>query len=281
MPDIKTLAKTHDIDVANTFGRSIKQLSQMLSACSPIKASVGETLHRKKITGQLTTKQYVKGQEIPESTYTWDDVDTIEVALKPYRKRTLLEEVKKRGYDAAVTQTDRAMLSDIQRDIKKGFVACLSGEGSTSVTGSSLTETAATAWGTLENIAEENSFGDIEPVFFANPLDFARAIGKSEVFSAFGINYIENWAGLGTLVSTGSVAAGTLYVTPKKNIKVYTIPADGDELFGFYSDETGYIAIAHSAELKSIAYDTVAYTGLTFFAEYVDFIVKGTITPLA
>ena len=52
-------------------------------------------------------------------------------------------------------------------------------------------------------------------------------------------------------------------------------------LFGFYTDESGYIAINHSSELKSLAYDTVAYTGITFFAEYIDMVVKGTIAATA
>lgn len=82
-------------------------------------------------------------------------------------------------------------------------------------------------------------------------------------------------------MSTGSVTAGTIYATVKDNIKVYVAPTDGDDLFGFYSDESGYIAVSHSPELKSLTYDTVAYVGLVFFAEYIDFVVKGTIAPTA
>ena len=77
------------------------------------------------------------------------------------------------------------------------------------------------------------------------------------------------------------VAAGTIYATVKNNVKVYTASTEGDDLFGFYTDESGYIAINHSSELKSLAYDTVAYTGITFFAEYIDMVVKGTIAATA
>lgn len=281
MPDIKTLAAVHNVDLVNSFTKSIEKFSKMLSACEPIEANVGETLHQKKIVGKLTEVAYVEGKEIPESSYDWEDVTTFEVDIKPYRKQTTLQKIKKRGYDSAVDETDAAMISDIQRVIKKDFVNVLAGEGSTPVTGKSLLKTAALAWGTLDNLIDEYGFGDVEPVYFANPIDFANQIGESEVFSAFGISYIENWAGLGTLVSTGSVPVGTIYVTVKKNIKVYTASTEGDELFGFYTDESGYIAVNHSAELKSLAYDTVAYTGLVFFAEYIDFVVKGTIAPTA
>ena len=281
MPDIKTLAAARNVDLVDTFTKSIAKLAKMLSACDPIKANVGETLHQKKITGKLSETEYVEGQEIPESKYTWADVTTYEVAIKPYRKKTTLQEIKKRGYEAAVDATDSAMISDIQRGIKKDFVNVLAGEGTTAVTGKNLVATAANAWAALDNLVEDYSFGDVDVIYFVNPVDFAKQIADSEVFSAFGISYIENWAGLGTLVSTGTVTAGTVYATVKNNIKVYTAPTDGDDLFDFYTDESGLISVSHSATLNSITYDTVAYTGFVFFAEYVDFIVKGTIAATA
>lgn len=281
MPDIKTLAAARNVDLVNTFTKSLDKLAAMLSTCTPIQAAVGETLHQKKITGKLSETEYTPGSDIPLSSYAYEDVTTYEVAIKPYRKQTTLQEVKKRGYAAAVDKTDAAMLSDIQRGIKKDFVNVLGGDGVTAVTGKNLVATAANAWAALSNLVEDYGFGDVEAVFLVNPVDFAKQIGESEVFSAFGISYIENWAGLGTLISTGSVAAGTIYATVKGNIKVYVSPTDGDELFGCYTDETGYIAVSHSAELKSLTYDTVAYVGLVFFAEYIDFIVKGTIAATA
>ena len=281
MPDIKTLAAARNVDLVNTFTKSLDRLAAMLSTCTPIQAAVGETLHQKKITGKLSEAEYAEGSDIPLSSYAYADVKTYEVAIKPYRKQTTLQEVKKRGYAAAVDKTDSAMLSDIQRGIKKDFVNVLGGEGVTAVTGKNLVATAANAWAALSNLVEDYGFGDVEAVFLVNPVDFAKQIGESEVFSAFGISYIENWAGLGTLISTGSVAAGTIYATVKGNIKVYVSPTDGDELFDCYTDETGYIAVSHSAELKSLTYDTVAYVGLVFFAEYIDFIVKGTIAATA
>lgn len=281
MPDIKTFAQSRDVDLVNTFTTSLAKLTQMLSAAEPIKAAPSETLRQKKITGKLSAEAYTEGQEIPVSKYTWEDVKTYEVEIKPYRKQTTLQEIKKRGLDAAVDKTDAAMLSDIQRDIKKSLVGVLGGEGTTAVTGKNLVATAATAWATLSNTVEDYGFGDVEAIFFANPIDFAKQIGDSEVFSAFGVSYIENWAGLGTLVSTGSVTAGTIYATVKNNVKCYTAADEGDDLFDFYTDESGLISVAHSTKLTSITYDTVAYTGFVFFAEYIDFIVKGTIAATA
>lgn len=280
MPDIKTLAKTRDIDLANTFTKSIEKLAAMLSTCEPIPAAPGETLHQKKITGKLTDTEYVEGKEIPISEYTWEEVESFEVAIKPYRKQATLQEIKKRGYDAAVDKTDAAMISDIQATIKKEFLD-LCAAGTTTTTGENLVATAANAWAVLSNKVEEYGFGDVDAVFLVNPIDFAKCIGDSEVFAAFGISFIEGWSGLGTLISTGSVPAGTIYATVKNNVKVYVATSEGDDVFGFYTDETGYIAIQHAPTINSITYDTVCVVGVKFFAEYIDFIVKGTIAPTA
>lgn len=280
MADIKTLAKSRDVDLVNTFTNSIEKLAAMLSTCEPIQAAPNETLHQKRITGKLSEEAYTEGQDIPLSNYTWEEVATYEVAIKPYRKQATLTEIKKRGYEAAVDKTDAAMISDIQATIKKGFVDLLA-TGTTTVTGATMVATAANAWAALSNKVEDYGFGDVEAVFLVNPVDFAKCIGDSEVFAAFGISYIENWSGLGTLISTGTVPAGTIYATVKSNVKLYVAAADGDDVFGFYTDESGYIAIQHAPELKSLTYDTVAYVGVKFFAEYIDFVVKGTIAPTA
>lgn len=280
MPDIKTLAKARDVDLANTFGKSLEKLTAMLSSCDPIPAAPGETLHQKKITGKLATEEYTEGSDIPLSKYAYSDVQTFEVGIEPFRKQTTLQEIKKRGYDAAVDKTDAAMLSDIQAKVKKGFLDVLGNAGVTA-TGANLVACAANMWAALSNKVEEYGFGDAEVVFLVNPVDFAKCIGESEVYSAFGISYIEGWSGLGTLISTGSVAAGTVYATVKGNVKIYVATNEGDDAFGFYTDETGYIAVQHAPELKSITYDTVCYLGLKFFAEYTDFVAKGTIAPSA
>lgn len=280
MADVKNLAKVRDIDLANTFTQSIEKLAAMLSTCEPIQAAPGETLHQKKITGKLATDEYIEGQDIPLSSYTWEDVQTYEVGIKPYRKQATLSEIKKRGYEAAIDKTDAAMVSDIQATIKKGFVDLLA-TGTSTATGANLAACAANCWAELSNKVEDYGFGDVEAVFLVNPVDFAKCIGDSEVFSAFGIAYIENWSGLGTLISTGTVPAGTVYATVKSNVKLYYAASDGDDVFGFYTDESGYIAIQHAPELKSLTYDTVAYVGVKFFAEYIDFIVKGSIVTTA
>lgn len=276
MADIKHLAKVQDIDLASTFQLSAEKLIAMLGVTEPIPAAPGETLKQKKITGTLSATAYVEGNDIPVTEYTTSDVQTFEVTLKPYRTVTKLQDVQKRGYEQAVSAVDAKLINDIQAVLKADFVTTLS-KGATKATGTSLITAAANSFAALENTAEELGFGNVTPVFFCNPADFADAIGKSEVFAAFGFNYIANFAGLGNLIATSKVAKGTVYCVAAEDIKAYYIPANEAPGFDFQTDESGYVAVAHDTELKNITYNTVAWTGLTLFAEYTDLVVVGTI----
>lgn len=275
--DIKHLAKVQDIDLASTFAQSADKLISMLSVAEAIPANPGETLKQKKITGTLSAEAYVEGKDIPVTTYTTEDVQTYEVKLVPYRVVTTVQDIQKRGYEQAVSAKDQKLNVDIQAVIKKAFVDSLD-KGTATATGTDLIKAAANAYAQLQVAAEDNGFGAVSPVFFCNPLDFAEAAAGSEVFAAFGFNYITNYAGLGNLIATSAVAKGTIYCTAAENIKAYYLPA-AVQGFEFTTDATGFIAVQHDPELKSLSYNTVAWTGLTLFAEYVDLVVKGTIAP--
>lgn len=276
MADINTLNKVQDLQLADTFGLSAQKLVEMFGGAEMIPANPGETLKVRKITGILSTETYTEGAVIPASAYTTEDVTTKEIELKPYRKPTTLQEIQKRGYDVAVDSTDRKVLSDIQKKVKDDFMAALA-TGTGTASGTDMLKAAAKAWATLQNGVEEYGFGDVTPIFYANPTDFADVVGKSEVFSAFGMQYIQGWAGLGNLVSTSAVPAGTLYCTAVENIKVYYIPASNSEGFAFTQDESGVVAVAHEMHTDSLSIDTVAWTAITPFPEYADLVVKATI----
>lgn len=278
--DIKHLAKVQDVDLASTFEQSAAKLIAMLGTAEPIPAAPGETLKQKKIEGTLSAETYTEGSDIPVTSYTTSDVQTYEVELKPYRVVTTIQDVQKRGYEQAVSAKDQKLNVDIQAVIKKAFVESLD-KGTATATGTDLTKAAAQAFATLQNAAEDLGFGAVTPVFFCNPLDFAAAVAGSEVFAAFGFNYVANYAGLGNLVATSAVKQGTVYCTAAENLKAYYIPANSAPGFEFTTDESGYIAVQHDTELKNLTYNTVAWTGLTLFAEYVDLVVKGTIADKA
>jgi hypothetical protein len=98
--------------------------------------------------------------------------------------------------------------------------------------------------------------------------------------TAFGMNYIENFLGLGTVFLNGSVAQGEFFATAKENVVLYHVNvAAGDikNAFQLTTDETGYVGIREYADEDHACVNDLVMSGVTFFPERLDGIVKGTI----
>lgn len=279
MADFKKLAHVADVDFATSFGLSAEKLIKMLGVVEPIPKPPTATLKQYKITGTAADNSTrTAGQEIKASNITREVVGTKEIHLKPYRRTSTLEDIQANGYASEVADKDAELLALIQADIKSDIVAALE-SGTGTAKGTNMVEAATAAWAELQNATE--GYSAATPVYFANPVDFAKCIGESNIFTAFGVSYLENWAGLGNLISTSAVPAGKIYVTAANNLKVYYIDASNSDGFNFETDETGFIAVTHAAEAVNLAYETVAWTALTIFPEYPEFVVKATITAKA
>lgn len=97
--------------------------------------------------------------------------------------------------------------------------------------------------------------------------------------TAFGLSYIENFLGLGTVVVSPRVTAGAIKATAKENLNGAYIPASGDvgTAFGMTSDETGFIMMKHSVKNDNATFETLAMDGVKFYPERLDGIVVSTI----
>ncbi len=274
------LAKVRTKDFALQFTGSIKKLVEALGVTRKEKVEDGTALKVLKVTGTLEDGVVAEGEIIPLSKYETTYETVGEIALKKWRKATTAEAIVKKGYDQAVGETTEKMLKDIQSGIRTTFFTFLSGAtGTTSATGVGLQAALANAWGKLQTLWEDDA---VETVFFLNPLDVADYLGKAQVTiqTAFGMNYIENFLGLGTVILNSSVTAGTFYATAKENIVMYYIDVASDELaqsFNLTTDETGYIGINEYPDKDTATVADLVMSGITFFPERVAGIVAGTI----
>jgi hypothetical protein len=208
------------------------------------------------------------------------DYDTI--TLKKWRKQTTAEAITDRGYDQAVEMTNDRMLRDVQKGIRADFFSFLA-TGTGSASGAGLQAVLAQTWGKLQVLWEDDA---VETVYFLNPMDVADYPGTAEVTmqTAFGMNYIENFLGLGTVFMNSSVPAGTYYATAKENIILYYVNVSTSDMaraFELTSDETGYIGINEYPDKETARVIDLVMSGVTFFPERIDGIVKGTITTPA
>jgi hypothetical protein len=272
------VARVRMIDFNLQFTGSLRKFIEALGVTRKIAVQEGATLKQLKVTGTLESGEVAEGELIPLSKYETDEVPVGEVKLNKWRKGTSAEAILKGGYDQAVGATTDKMLKDIQKGIRKSlfdFMATGTGEAS----GATLQPALANAWGKLAVLFEDDA---VETVYFLNPLDVADYLGTAtiDMQTVFGMNYVENFLGLGTVFFNSSVPKGKFYATAKENIVTYFINIASGEIGGAFdltADETGYIGINEYPDKDTARVIDLVMSGVTFFPERVDGIVVGTI----
>lgn len=273
------LARVREIEFTEMFGYSIKKLMEALGVTRKIAKQAGTTLKTYKASGTLASGAVAEGDTIPLSKYKTEAVTYKEITLKKWRKATSAEAIIDRGYDQAVSETTDAMLKDVQKGIRKDFFTFLA-TGTGRATGTTFQAALAQAWGQLQVLFEDDEIG---AVYFMNPLDVADYLATANITTqtAFGMTYVKDFLGLGTVIFNSSVPKGKIYATAKDNIVLYYIPVNGadlNEAFTFTSDATGYIGIHETPDYTNMTASDTVVNGMELFAERLDGIVVATIS---
>ena len=273
------LAKAREVDFTYTFNQSIKKLMEALGVTRRIAKQAGTVLKAYKATGTLQDGNVAEGDLIPLSKYTTEPVNFEEITLKKWRKATSAEAIIEKGYSQAVTMTTDAMLKDVQKGIRKNFFDFLA-TGTGKATGSTFQATLVQAWGQLQALFEDD---EIAAVYFMNPLDVADYLATANISlqTAFGMTYVKDFLGLGTVIFNSSVPKGKIYATAADNIVLYYIAVNGADLgeaFNFTSDDTGLIGIHETPDYTNMTASDTVVSGIVLFAERIDGVVVGTIS---
>lgn len=273
------LAKVRDVDFAERFSAGIETLMKMLGVTRKIEKKAGEVLKVYKVTGTLADGNVAEGEIIPLSKYSTSYEPIGEATLEKWRKETTAEAISEKGYGQAVNDTNNKMLKDAQKKVRGKFVNFLA-TGTGKASGNTLQGAIAQTWGQLQVLFEDTA---IEAVHFINPLDIADYLENAQISTqtAFGMSYIENFLGMGTVVMASDVPKGKVYTTAVENIVLYYINVTGSDLaqaFDLTSDETGLIGIHTGAIYNNMTAETVVASGVGLFAERIDGVVVGSIT---
>lgn len=276
------MSKVREVDFVLQFTHNfLPKLIEALGVTRKIAMQEGTTMYYYTTTGTLQSGVVPEGEIIPLSQYQRNKMPFGELTLKKWRKGTTAEAIQKSGYQEAVNETDAKMVSDIQKTIRTNLFSFLNGTitGSTPVTGANLQAVLAQTWGQLQVLFEDDA---IAPVHFVNPLDIADYLATATITTqtAFGMTYIEDFLGLGTVILSSQVTKGTVVSTAKDNIVMYYLTMSGDLAYAFNltTDETGYIG-AHAKQTDERAQvEMMAMAGIQFLVEYAQGVVKGTIS---
>lgn len=290
------MARVREVDFVRRFTHnSLAKLIEALGVTRQIPMIDGTTMYYYKTTGTLQNGEVPEGEIIPLSQYEREKVPVGSITLNKWRKAVTAEAILKSGREEAIIATDEKLLSDVQSGIRtsffngvQGLVTAPSGDPGdddyepgvgTIVSGATLQEVLAKTWGNLQ-VLFENDSADI--VHFLNPLTIASYLATATVTmqTAFGFNYIENFLGMGTVIMTSQIPVNEVYSTAKENIVMYYISVNGEALssFDMTADETGYIGISSGYANKERAQvESLVMSGIQFFVEYADGVVKGTV----
>ena len=272
------IARVRMVDFNLQFTGSLRKFIEALGVTRKIAVQEGASLKQLKVTGTLESGNVAEGELIPLSKYETEEVNVGEVKLNKWRKGTTAEAILKGGYDQAVGATTDKMLKDIQKGIRKSLFDFMA-EGTGKASGATLQPALANAWGKLAVLFEDDA---VETVYFLNPLDVADYLGTAtiDMQTVFGMNYVENFLGLGTVFFNSSVPKGKFYATAKENIVTYFINIASGEIGGAFdltADETGYIGINEYPDKDTARVIDLVMSGVTFFPERADGIIVGTI----
>lgn len=276
------LKKVREVDFVSQFThKSLAKLIEVLGVTRRIPMMEGTTMYTYKMSGTLQSGAVAEGDIIPLSQYAQEKVPVGEITLNKWRKAVSAEAIKKSGYATAVTETDAALLRDVQNGIRTdlfGFINAA--EGATNATGASLQALLANLWGQLQVLFEDDT---AEAVYFVNPLDVADYLGTANITvqTAFGMNYVENFLGLGTVIMSNRITKGTAVATAKQNLIMYYLTMNGDlaAAFDLTTDELGYIGIKSGYQNEERAQiESLVMDGIQFLVEYAEGVVKGTLT---
>lgn len=272
------LARAREVEFVTIFGENLKKLTEALGVSRMIPKQAGTMLKAYRATGTLASGEVAEGETIPLSKYATEAVPIDEITLLKWRKATSAEAIIEKGYDQAVTMTTDKMLSDVQKGIRNKFFTFM-GTGTGSASGATVQAALANAWGQLQVLFDDDS---IDSVYFMNPLDVAEYLGTAQITmqTAFGMSYVENFLGLGTVFFNSSVPQGKIYATAKQNLVVYYVPVNGadlNEAFSFTSDETGLIGIHEEPDYTNMTASDTVINGMVLFAERIDGVVVSSI----
>src|SRR5690625_155372 len=265
------------IDYAYRFGENFSKFVEALGITRQIPVQEGFTITMYTAPEvDLADGDVGEGELIPLSKVTPQPADTKTISLKKYRKVTTAEAIQKYGRDEAINMTDDALIKEVQKSIRDYLFDTIKTHGTeqANLNAGTLQGALASAWGALEVLFEDDA---ITTVAFVNPMDVANEIANKAITleTQFGLRYYTDVTGTVVFLNN-TIPQGEIYATASENLQVAYISADSDlfDEFNMFTDEFGYIGVAHGKALEILSVQTVLVSGVLIFPERLDGMVK-------
>lgn len=269
-----------EIDFVTRFGRNWDRLRELMGIMRPIRKAPGTTLSQVKASVTLENGNVEPGEVIPYSKATFTKVAFQDIDIKKYAKAVTIEEVNKYGAAIAVEKSDDAFLNALQLSVLSDFYTFLNDDtNATTGTADTFQKALAKAKAEVLSVFQEANRTATEVVGFANIMDAYEYLGDANITvqSDFGINYVKNFLGYGTLflLSDSFIKQGTVIAVPVENIDLYYVdPSDSEfarlGLQYTVQGETNLIGFHAQGAYHTAVGESYALMGMKLWAEYAD-----------
>lgn len=268
------------IDYTSRLNKNINELQRLLGVTEMVPMSAGTNIKIYKTEQVNTPAQVGEGETIPLTEINRKLARTVELKLNKYRKSTSAEAIQRSGRSIAVNQTDEKLVSSVQTSIKKAFYNLIK-TGTGTAAGTNLQSALSAAWGKMQKFYVDMT---VTPIYFVSSEDLADYLGNAQITlqTAFGMSYIENFLGLGTVIVSPELEKGKVIATAKENINGAYVPANSGDVaqtFNLTSDTTGLIGMTHNIDGKTATFETLLFSGVVYFPEFLDGVILSTIAP--
>ena len=268
-----------EIDFATRFPRNWEHLLNIIGAMRPVSRAPGTKLTSKYAEVTLQDGNIGEGNAVPYSEATIKTKEYATLTVERYAKAVSIEAINEHGYDVAVRMTDEQFLYELQTNVTARFYDYIK-TGTLISTESSFQMALAMAQGKVRNRWKEMHRGITNVVGFCNILDVYEYLGAANINNVenqFGLTYIKNFMGYGTLflLSDNEIPKGMIVATPVENIVLYYVsPSESDFQkagFNFRVDGvTNLIGVHIDVKYDTAESVTYALMGMTLFSEYLD-----------
>ena len=265
------------IDFNEQFTGNLSKLLEALGVIRMTPMAQGSTIKIYKSEVTKADGTVAEGEIIPLSKTTRKLAKTLTLDFKKYRKMTTAEAIQSTGFQGAVADTDAKLLREIQKDVKQEIFD-FTGTGTTKTSGETFQKALSKGLGQLAVKWEDD---DIQSVAFVNPIDLYDYLAESPITlqSTFGLQYIQNFMGVNTIIASNAVKQGTINLTASQNINYAYANISGalSQAFNLVPDETGLIGVTHEPVNNSLSYETVILLAGKLYAERLDGIITSKI----
>ena len=287
LPNVYTNVTPREIDFVTRFNLNWDALRNIIGIMNPIRKAPGTKLVSYTASVALEDGDVPAGAVIPYSKATIEQVAYEDLTINKYAKAVPIEDVEKYGAAIAIQKSDEAFLNELQTQVLTEFYTFLN-TGSLAENADSFQMALAKAKGAVLDKFQKMRRTVTNVVGFANILDFYDYLGDAQISvqTMFGLTYIQNFMGYGTLflLSEPDIARNKVIALPVENIDLYYIdPADSEfKQLGLdyaVAGETNLIGFHSQGAYHTAVGESYAVMGMKLWAEYLDGIAVVTITP--